>query len=72
MAVVMGVFKPKVQCRGTFRGVHSCKDVLADMLASAEMEVFGPPGTPHLNEVLPQEVVSGKVPAKSRRISPRP
>ena len=65
----MGVFEPKVQCRGNFQGIRSCKDVLSDMPATAEMEVFGPHGTPYVNEVLPQEIASGKVPAKSRRTS---
>lgn len=59
LGVIMGVFEPSVQCRGNFDAVLSCKDVLADMPASTEMEVFGPRDTPSVKEVLPQEVLSG-------------
>lgn len=62
----MGVYKPKVQCRGTFGTSDSCKHVLADMQATANLEVFGPPNAPHVKEELPLEIVSGKVSAMSR------
>ena len=61
MAVIMAIFKPdKVQCRGNFDTSSSCQHVLADMPARADPEVFGPRGTPFVDEFLPQEVVSGK------------
>ena len=56
----MGVFDPKVQCRGSFDTALSCKDVLADMPASTDSELFGPPGTPLVKEILPQEIASCK------------
>ena len=56
----MGVFKPTVQCRGTLQTAGSCKDVLADMPASSELEVFGPRNAPHVKEIVPQEVASGE------------
>ena len=68
----MGVFKPNIQCRGTFDTALSCRDVLADMPASTEMEVFGPRDAPFVKEVLPQEVVSGKKSAPLRRTCTSP
>ncbi|CAD6576714.1 MAG: hypothetical protein ASARMPRED_007840 [Alectoria sarmentosa] len=58
IAVTMSVFEPKVQCRGSFDTALSCKDVLADMPASTDSELFGPPGTPFVKEILPQEIAS--------------
>ena len=60
MAVIMAVFEPKVQCRGILQGPESCQDVLADMPATTELEVFGPSGARFVEEVLPQDIVSGK------------
>ena len=62
IAVVMGVFEPKIQCRGNFDTSLSCKDILAEMPATTELEVFGPHDTPFVKEILPQEVASGKAP----------
>ncbi|KAF6223370.1 hypothetical protein HO133_000212 [Letharia lupina] len=59
IAVVMGVFEPKIQCRGNFDTSLSCKDILAEMPATTELEVFGPHDTPFVKEILPQEVASG-------------
>lgn len=56
----MGVFKPNIQCRGNFDTALSCKDVLADMPASTELEVFGPRDAPFVKEILPPEIISGK------------
>ena len=61
MAVTMGVFNAsKIQCRGTSGRLRSCLEVLSHMPASTTLEVFGPPGTPFVKEVLPLEIVSGK------------
>ena len=60
MAVTMAVFEPKVQCRGNFPSPESCQDVLADMPATTEVEVFGPADARFVKEVLPQYMVSGK------------
>ena len=58
----MGVFKPKVQCRGYFDAPGSCLDILEDMPATPELEVFGPRDTPFVKEGLPQEVTSCELP----------
>ncbi|KAM0796759.1 hypothetical protein BDR22DRAFT_824859 [Usnea florida] len=58
LAVIMGVFKPKVQCRGYFDTPETCTEILADMPATPDLEVFGPKDTPFVKEILPQEVVS--------------
>ncbi|KAF6241482.1 hypothetical protein HO173_000192 [Letharia columbiana] len=58
IAVVMGVFEPKVQCRGNFDTSLSCRDILADMPATTELEVFGPHDAPFVKEMLPLEVAS--------------
>ncbi|KAL9075171.1 MAG: hypothetical protein Q9161_001857 [Pseudevernia consocians] len=58
IAVTMRVFEPKVRCRGSFETAASCKDVLADMPASTDLEVFGPRDTPFVKEILPQDIVS--------------
>lgn len=50
----MGVYEPKVQCRGNFDTAVSCRDVLADMPATTDLEVFGPRDTPFVKEILPQ------------------
>ena len=65
----MAVFEPKVQCRGDFGNPYSCKDVLADMPASAQFEVFGPPDTAFVKETLPLEIASSKEPPRSRTCS---
>ena len=61
----MGTFHPRVQCKGVISNPHPCGNVLADMPATTELEVFGPPDTPLVTEVLPQEIVSGEFPASS-------
>lgn len=58
LAVIMGVFKPKVQCRGYFDTPRSCTDILGDIPATPDLEVFGPRDTPFVKEILPQELVS--------------
>lgn len=69
MAVIMGIFKPNVRCRGNFESAGSCKDLLAEMPASTKIEVFGPRETPFVDEVVPQEKVSRMHPAKSHTSS---
>lgn len=63
----MAVFEPKVQCRGDFDNPYSCRDILSDMPASTEMEVFGPRDTPFVKQILPLDVASSK-----RRLSLAP
>lgn len=58
LAVVMAVFEPKVQCRGDFGNPYSCKDILSDMPASTDLEVFGPRDTPFVKQILPLDVAS--------------
>ena len=70
MAVIMGVFRPNVHCRGTLDTPGSCRHVLADMPASTDLEVFGPRDAPFVKEVLPQEIVSGKA-LRSASLVPR-
>ena len=60
----MGVYKPQVQCRGALHDPASCGDVLADMPASTEVELFGPRESPHVEQLLPQELVSGMSPTR--------
>ena len=58
----MGVFKPKVQCRGYFDTPEFCTEILDDMPATPDLEVFGPKDTPFVKEILPQEVASCELP----------
>ena len=58
----MGVYEPKVQCRGDFAFPKSCRDVVGDMPASTDLEIFGPRDAPSVMVALPLEIHSGKAP----------
>ena len=62
VAVIMGVYEPKVQCRGDFAFPKSCRDVVGDMPASTDLEIFGPRDAPSVMVALPLEIHSGKAP----------
>ena len=54
LAVTMGVYQPRIQCRGRFDEVAACTSITIDMPATKDLEIFGPAGTPDLAEILPQ------------------
>ncbi|CAF9906187.1 hypothetical protein IMSHALPRED_004122 [Imshaugia aleurites] len=58
VAVIMGVYEPKVQCRGDFAFPKSCRDVVGDMPASTDLEIFGPRDAPSVMVALPLEIHS--------------
>ena len=59
--VVMSTYDPKgIRCRGSFPDPVPCKDVLADMPASTDVEVFGPRDARLVKEILPQTIASRK------------
>lgn len=60
LALILGIYKPDVECRGTFPSWKSCTDVLAEMPASMETLVFGPEVDPDAQVILPHFVESGK------------
>ena len=59
LAVVLGIYQPRVQCRGTFGPEwSSCRDVLGDMPASKTKLIFGPRNEPGVQQGLPMAVES--------------
>lgn len=58
LALILGIYKPDVECRGTFPSWKSCTDVLAEMPASMETLVFGPEVDPDAQVILPHFVES--------------
>lgn len=46
MALIMGVYKPQVLCRGLFPQDASCKNIIRGMPASTTMHIFGPQSDP--------------------------
>ena len=63
LAVIMGGYKSPsaIQCRGHTLITDSCNDVLEDMPATTEMEIFGPITNTSATVLLPQAVQSGKL-----------
>lgn len=53
IALVMGVYKPQVSCRGIFPSDASCRDIIYGMPASTTMQVFGPQSDPAASVKVP-------------------
>ena len=60
LALILGTYDRAVECRGTFVEWKSCVNVVADMPASTETLVFGPPADPGAQVLLPHFIESGK------------
>ena len=60
LAVIMGAYEPMVQCKGVISSWKSCKDIMYDMPAFTNDEIFGPPTDPSAAIHLPQQVESGR------------
>ena len=62
LAVVLSSYIPNIQCQrdSVFRNGQSCGSLLADMPATMDRILFGPHGTPGIQEPLPQIVLSGR------------
>lgn len=58
LAVILGTFRPQIQCRGDFEDGASCLSILSDMPAAADRIVFGPEGAANVQQELPLEVLS--------------
>ncbi|KAM0804547.1 hypothetical protein BDR22DRAFT_605878 [Usnea florida] len=59
LAVVLGIYQPNVQCRGTFGPEwSSCRDVLGDMPVSKTRLTFGPRNVPGVQQGLPVAIES--------------
>ena len=50
-----------VQCRGPISLMISCEDIIEDMPATTNMEIFAPPQNSSATVLLPQAVESGKL-----------
>ena len=59
MAVVLGTYRPDLQCRGTFAAWASCRSILGDMPVLTRKEIFGPPQFPSVQVPLPHFLQSG-------------
>ena len=59
MAVVLGTYRPDLQCRGTFGAWTSCRSILGDMPVLTTTEIFGPPDIPTVQIPLPHFLESG-------------
>lgn len=73
MALVMGVYKPQVLCRGVFPSEASCRDIIYGMPASTTTQIFGPKSDPAASVKIPHTLGSGKslrVPVRIERSSP--
>ena len=60
MALVMGVYKPQVLCRGLFPAQASCGDIIYGMPASTTAQVFGPQSDPAASVKVPHTLGSGE------------
>ena len=60
LALILGTYEADVDCRGTFAGWKSCKNVLSGMPVSTETLVFGPEADPGAQVILPHFIESGK------------
>ena len=60
LSVVLGVYEPRVQCRGTIGMSEwgSCRDIIGDMPADQEKRKFGPGSDPTVQVPLPYPIHS--------------
>lgn len=61
IALVMGVYKPQVLCRGIFPSDASCRDIIYGMPASTTMQVFGPQSDPAASVKVPHTLDACKL-----------
>ena len=63
LSVVLGVYEPDVQCRGTIDSSEwgSCRDILVDMPAGQHETKFGPGSDPSVQVPLPFHIDSCKL-----------
>ena len=59
MGLVLGAYRPNVQCRGSFSNWNSCRGIMADMPVLTIPEVFGPGDDPLVQVVLPHTLEAG-------------
>lgn len=60
--VVLGIYQPHVQCRGSFGPEWtSCRDILAGMPSGKTRTVFGPRNEPGVEQGLPISIDSCEV-----------
>ena len=59
MGLVLGAYRPNVQCRGSFSNWASCRGIVADMPVLATPEIFGPEDDPVVQVILPQTLEAG-------------
>ena len=71
MALVMGVYRPQVRCRGIFPPEASCSDIIYGMPASTTMQTFGPQSDPAATVNIPHTLGSGKPLNVPVRVEPR-
>lgn len=59
MGLVLGTYRPNVQCHGSFRKWSSCRGIVADMPVDARPEIFGPANDPFVQVVVPNTLEAG-------------
>ena len=59
MGLVLGAYRPDVQCRGALAPWASCRMIIGDMPVLETEEVFGPEGNPSVQVTLPRYLESG-------------
>ena len=59
MGLVLGTYRPDVQCRGPFSNWQSCRGIVGDMPVDAIPQIFGPGDDPLVQVVLPHTFVTG-------------
>ena len=69
LSVVLGVYEPDVQCRGTIAWSEfgSCRDVVSDMPADQQARKFGPRSDPSVQVALPFRIDSCKSKKKKKK-----
>lgn len=65
MALVLGTYRPDVQCGGAFSSWASCRSIVGDMPTLTATEVFGPVGNPAVQVSLPRFLEAGQCSALS-------
>ena len=59
MGLVLGAYRPNVECRGPFRNWAPCRGIVGDMSVLKVPEIFGPGNDPLVQVILPHTLVAG-------------
>ena len=59
MGLVLGTYRPDIQCRGPFSNCASCRGIVGDMPVLTMPQIFGPGDDPLVQVILPHTIEAG-------------